>query len=80
MGCLPRGSACLPRGMSAQGGGGMSAQGGVCPGGVCPEGVCPGGCLLQCMCKVYSYHLHDVGSGDPVRVLRLYTTSMLDTL
>ena len=32
------------------------------------------------LCKVLSVPFACVGSGDPVRVLRLYTTNTLDTL
>ena len=35
---------------------------------------------LQHICKVLSVPFACVGSGDPVRVLRLYTTNTLDIL
>ena len=34
--------------------------------------------FCKCICKVLSIPVPCVGSGDPVRVLRLYTTNTLD--
>ena len=40
----------------------------------------PTGWILHQLCKVLSVPFACVGSGDPVRVLRLYTMNTLDTL